>query len=105
MLCKLVRDIQQAQLGTDHEGLYSGWLMTALMSLLSPRFPPAALALVQLAEAEDVTEAGKKSKKKKKGKQVENKRKESRQKIIDKECSPIIKERTMIRSTQAVAFC
>ncbi|CAN0464304.1 unnamed protein product, partial [Ectocarpus sp. 12 AP-2014] len=31
--------------------------MSELMSLLSPRFPPAALALVQLAEAEDVTEA------------------------------------------------
>lgn len=59
MMCKLVGDIPHSQLGTKKEGNFSGWLMSELMSLLSPRFPPAALALIQLAEAEDVTEAGK----------------------------------------------
>ena len=34
------------------------WLQRELMALLTPRFPPAALALDQLIDAEDVTDAG-----------------------------------------------
>lgn len=42
--------------GDDESSL--GWLLRELMGLLSPRFPPAALALHQLAEAQDITDAG-----------------------------------------------
>lgn len=35
-----------------------GWLLRELMALLSPRFPPAALALQQLGKSDDVTEGG-----------------------------------------------
>lgn len=44
--------------GDDDDDDSVGWLLRELMALLCPRFPPAALALHQLGEADDVTDAG-----------------------------------------------
>eukprot|EP00752_Nemacystus_decipiens_P013348 g11818.t1 len=41
----------------DDDDDTEGWLQRELMALLSPRFPPAALALQQLVAADDVTDA------------------------------------------------
>lgn len=67
MLCDHVRKLQlkayeqpvdyEDEDGGDDDGSL-GWLLRELMALLSPRFPPAALALHQLAEAADITDAG-----------------------------------------------
>lgn len=80
MLCEHLRELQQEDGGYIYGGDSSsyagsndsstgdddyddtpGWLQRELMALLSPRFPPAALALQQLMEADDVTDAGNKA--------------------------------------------
>ncbi|CAN0069959.1 unnamed protein product, partial [Scytosiphon promiscuus] len=52
-----MRDYRDVDDDDEKDDRSLGWLLRELMALLSPRFPPAALALSQLAEAEDVTDA------------------------------------------------
>ena len=51
VLCTHLRNAQEDEENT------TGWMMGELMSLMSPSFPPVALALHQLRDAKGVTEA------------------------------------------------